>query len=86
MKINKQITIIAIACFVLGTVVFFTFHNRQPAGSDIPTVSDTNQVPDANVNSIVSPQPSKGTNPPVISQSSDSKSVHDVIDPEKATA
>jgi hypothetical protein len=83
MKINKQITIIAIACFVLGTVVFFTFHNRQPAGSDIPTVSDTNQVPDANVNSIVSPQPSKGTNPPAISQSSDSKSVHDVIDPEK---
>jgi hypothetical protein len=83
MKINKPITIIVIACFVVGTVAVFMFHNRPPAESDTPAVSDTRQMPDANVNDIPSPEPSKEIDPPSISPSTDSKATPDVIDPEK---
>jgi len=83
MKINKHITIIVITCFVVGTVALIVFHNRPPAESDTPAVSDISQMPDANVNNITSPEPSKEIDPPSISPSTDSKATPNVIDPEK---
>ncbi len=83
MKINKKITLIALACVVVGAAALFAFHNGSPAESGTPTVSGSSQAPDANVNNITSPEPGKEIDPPAISSSSDSKATPDVIDPEK---
>jgi hypothetical protein len=81
MKINKKITLIALACVVVGAAALFAFHNGSPAASGTPAVSEGSQAPDANVNNITAP--AKEIDPPAISSSSDSKAAPDVIDPEK---
>lgn len=83
MKINRKITLIALACVVVGAAALFAFHNGPSAKSGTPAVSDSSQAPAANVNDIASPEQGKGIDPPAISSSSDSKDAPDVIDPEK---
>ncbi|MEN3006000.1 DUF6550 family protein [Dehalobacterium formicoaceticum] len=81
MKINKKITLIALACVIVGTVAFITFNDRPPAESGAPAVSDTDKAPDANVGDIT--EPGKEIDPPAISPSSKPDAAPDVIDPEK---
>jgi hypothetical protein len=70
-------------CVVLGAAALFSINNGPPAESVSPAVSDSSQAPDANVNDITPPEPSKEIDPPAISPSSDSTATPDVIDPEK---
>lgn len=82
MKINKKVTLIALACvLVVGTAAFFALGGRPPAEPDIPAVVNDNPTPDANVSGITSAEPSGVVDPSPISPSAKPEAAPDVIDP-----
>lgn len=83
MKINKKVTLIALACvLVVGGTAFFALSGGLLAEPDTPIVNNA-PTPNANVDGIISTEPSKEIDPPAVSPSSKPDATSDVIDPSK---
>lgn len=83
MKINKNVTLIFLACvLVVGGAVFFALNGGLPTDQDSP-VMNSKPSPNANVGGIISTEPSKEIDPAAVSPSSTPNATPDVIDPSK---